>query len=178
MARFNEQVSEMKDLPENLLNSIIHYITGFHNSSGREINELILKPGLSNFYKLFIIQYGLLSVCGIVSNIFVIGYILRYKLYRDVTQAFILNLGLCHFIQSAFVLPVTCLLILSQNWIFGQFLCYFIPLLQVSILCGAVFFFYYYENRKRSGGNMQLRIRNAKCYFVESSMYPSEFQIQ
>lgn len=124
---------EIKDLPENLLAAIYHFLTGIHNSTEREVNELILKPALSNVFVIFIAQYGILSICGIVLNIYIIYYIIRHKLYRDVTHAFMVNLCVCHFVQCAFVLPITLLLILTQNWIFGQFMCYFIPLLQVRL---------------------------------------------
>lgn len=145
MSQFSEIPSQtqrgVKDIPENLLLPIYHYITGIHNSTDKDINHLIIKPALSNVFVLFIIQYGLLSICGICLNIFVISYIVRYKLYRDITHAFIMNLCLCHFVQCAFVLPITLLLILTQNWIFGQFMCYFIPLLQVSQ--SYILYFYY-----------------------------------
>lgn len=136
MNRFSENYNHnnrvVKELPENLLLPIYHYITGIHNATDKDVSNLILKPALSNVFVIFILQYGLLALCGIFLNIYIICYIIRYKLYRDITHAFMVNLCLCHFVQCAFVLPITLLLILTQNWIFGQFLCYFIPLLQVS----------------------------------------------
>lgn len=148
MPRQNEHNAGMKELPDDMLIPIYHYITGIHNATDKDVTELILKPGLSHVYIFFIIQYGLLSLCGVVLSIYTIGYILRYKLYRDVTQAILVNLSLCHFVQCAFVLPITLLLILAQNWVFGQFMCYFIPILQVSIhnkyvLCLFFYLFFY-----------------------------------
>lgn len=122
----------LKDVPEHYLMPIVHYITGLQNLSGKEITEPMVKPALSNYYFLFIIQYGLLAVCGIASNIFIIYYICRHRLYHDGTHAFIINLSLCHLVQCAGVLPVTLMVILIQTWLFGQFMCYFVPLLQVS----------------------------------------------
>lgn len=136
MSRFSDFQSQThrdaKELPENLLLPIYHYITGIHNSSDKDVSNLILKPALSNVFIIFIVQYGLVAICGMLLNIYIICYVIQYKLYRDVTHAFMVNLCLCHFVQCAFVLPITLLLILTQNWIFGQFMCYFIPLLQVS----------------------------------------------
>lgn len=128
----NEKDHPLKDIPENWLGVIVHFVTGSHNVSGRDINEPIVKPALANIYYLFVIQYGFLALFGVLSNCYIIYYIMRYKLYRDVTHAFIANLSLCHLVQSGVVLPVTLMVILIQNWVFGQFMCYFVPLLQVS----------------------------------------------
>lgn len=122
----------LKDIPEHLLTPIVHYITGFHNLTDHDVNEAILKPALSDIYILFIIQYGVLALVGIVANLFIIYYIFQHKLYHDETHAFMVNLCCCHLVQCMFVLPVTLMVILIQNWIFGQFMCYFVPLLQVS----------------------------------------------
>lgn len=122
----------LKDIPEHLLMPIVHFVTGFHNLSDREVNSAFLKPALSNIYVLFIIQYGVLALIGVLANAYIIYYILHHKLYHDGTHAFMVNLCMCHLVQCAFVLPVTLMVILIQNWIFGQFMCYFVPLLQVS----------------------------------------------
>lgn len=127
-----EKENALKDIPEHLLMPIVHFVTGFQNLTDKELSEPILKPALSNIYVLFIIQYGALALIGIAANIYIIYYILHHKLYHDGTHAFMVNLCMCHMVQCAFVLPVTLMLILIQNWIFGQFMCYFVPLLQVS----------------------------------------------
>lgn len=121
----------LKDVPAHWLGPIFHLLTGFHNLTDKEVTEPILKPALENIYFLFIIQYAFLAIVGIASNVYVIYYIIRHRLYRDETHAFIINLSLCHLVQCGGVLPVTLMVILIQNWIFGQFMCYFVPLLQV-----------------------------------------------
>lgn len=121
----------LHQLPEHWLAIIAHYVTGFHNVSGKELTEPIVKPALINIYPLFVTQYALLSIFGIISNLYLIYYIMRYKLYRDVTHAFIMNLAVCHFVQAGIVLPITLMVIIIQNWIYGQFMCFFLPLLQV-----------------------------------------------
>ncbi|KAJ6638993.1 Neuropeptide Y receptor type 2 [Pseudolycoriella hygida] len=122
--------SAVRDVPDHLMNIIMHYITGFHNLSAREISDPIIKPALQQFYIVFIVQYAILVVGGIVSNVYIIYYIVRYKLYTDVTHAFMMNLSICHCIESAFVLPMTLMVIIVQNWVYGQFMCFFLPLLQ------------------------------------------------
>lgn len=127
----SENYENFNNIPEHYLDAITHYVVGFHNET-RDFSEPILKPVVANIYPIFIVQYGLLSLFGIISNSTIIFYIMRYKLYRDVTHAFIVNLAVCHFVQAAIALPITLMVNLIKNFVFGQFLCFFLPLLQVS----------------------------------------------
>lgn len=129
MAKNGEQ---FKSLPDQHILTIYQYITGLENMTDTELSKPILRPGLYDTYILFIIQYALLSLIGMITNIWIIYYIARHKLYRDNTHAFFINLSICHFVQSAFVVPVTLVVIIVHNWILGQFMCYFVPMLQVS----------------------------------------------
>lgn len=130
MAPDSEQ--PLREMPDHWLAVIYQYVTGFQNVSGKEFSEPIIKPALIHIYPLFAVLYGLLTVFGVITNVYLIYYIMRYKLYRDVTHAFLMNLALCHFVQCGVVLPITLMVIIVQNWIYGQFLCFFLPLLQVS----------------------------------------------
>lgn len=123
---------QFKDIPEQYIFPIWHFVTGIENMTDKELSQPILRPGLYDTYYLFIIQYALLSLLGMVVNIWIVYYIFTHKLYRDASHAFFVNLCICHFVQSAFVLPITLLVIIVQNWILGQFMCYFLPMLQVS----------------------------------------------
>ncbi|XP_059615127.1 orexin/Hypocretin receptor type 1 [Phlebotomus argentipes] len=118
-----------EEIPEHWLAVIAHYVLGFRNDTV-DFTAPILKPVAVRFYPLFILQYGLLLVIGLLSNIAVIAYIMHYKLFHDATHSFIVNLAFCHFVQCSVVLPITLMVLLIQNWIFGQFLCFFLPLLQ------------------------------------------------
>lgn len=128
-----ESEQPWREMPDHWLAVIYQYVTGFQNVSGKEFSEPIIKPALIHIYPLFVVLYGLLTFFGVISNLYLIYYIMRYKLYRDVTHAFLMNLALCHFVQCGVVLPITLMVIIVQNWIFGQFLCFFLPLLQVSV---------------------------------------------
>lgn len=100
-----------------------------HNDS---FSGPFLKPIVSQIYPVFVLQYGLLVAVGAVANVLIGCHILRSKLYRDATHAFILNLVLSHCVQCVVVAPMTLTVMLVQNWVFGQFFCYFLPMLQVS----------------------------------------------
>lgn len=125
--------SSLPDHPVSLY-AIYTFITGFENMTETELSKPILRPGLQETYFFFIIQYAILSILGMMTNIWIIYYITRHKLYRDNTHAFFINLSICHFVQSAFVVPVTLVVIIIHNWVLGQFMCYFVPMLQVFIL--------------------------------------------
>lgn len=94
--------------------------------------EPVLRPGVKDTYPLFIIQYGLLAIFSVLSNLAVLAYIFRLRLFYDSTHAFVVNLAICHIAQCVVTLPLSLMVLLIQNWIFGQFLCFFLPFLQVS----------------------------------------------
>ncbi|XP_055389932.1 probable serine/threonine-protein kinase nek3 [Condylostylus longicornis] len=126
----NDENYKDVQIPENYLLLIAEALhNGDFNTTG-DINRPILKGSIRSFYWIFIIQYAVLAILGIISNIAIIIYTLYYKLFKDITHAFIINLGICHVVQCAIVLPITLMVMLIQNWIFGQFLCFFLPMLQ------------------------------------------------
>lgn len=129
MSTVNPQLKSLTDLQ---LMTIYQFMTGANNLTNAELNKPIVRAGLQDTYILFIILYVVLSVLGIVINSAIIVYIFQRKLYCDNTHAFFVNLCICHFVQSAFVLPITLFVIIVHNWILGQFMCYFTPMLQVS----------------------------------------------
>ncbi|KAM8721381.1 hypothetical protein ACLKA7_007279 [Drosophila subpalustris] len=121
-----------KDVPDKYLLAIANFLAGHVNDTEdfERFNGPILKASIKSVYWLFLIQYAALALLGVLMNITIIVYIMYHRLYKDVTHAFITNLALCHFVQCALVLPISLMVMLIQNWIFGQFLCFFLPMLQ------------------------------------------------
>lgn len=114
--------------------AIAEILAGHANSTEdlERLNGPNLKASIKSVYWLFLIQYAALALLGVLMNITIVVYLMYHRLYKDVTHAFIINLALCHFVQCALVLPISLMVMLIQNWIFGQFLCFFLPMLQVS----------------------------------------------
>lgn len=120
--------------PEKYLYKIAQFFDGNFNETELEkiLNAPILKPTIQSSFWIFLIQYALLSVFGIIGNLAIMAYSIYHKLYNDTTHAFLINLSVCHIVQCAVVLPITLVVMLIQHWIFGKFLCFFLPMLQVS----------------------------------------------
>ncbi|XP_042882703.1 neuropeptide F receptor-like [Penaeus japonicus] len=121
--------SDLHQIPDKFLGQIIHNLQSFPNETVNFADPQ-LRKSLTNIYPVFLVMYGLLVVLGTVGNVAMITYILRRRLYRDPTCAFIMNIGVCNVIMSVLLLPLSLAILLIQNWIFGSFLCYFVPMLQ------------------------------------------------
>ncbi|KAH8246419.1 hypothetical protein KR026_009875 [Drosophila bipectinata] len=122
----------LKDIHDKYTMAIAHFLDLQENDTldMEQLKGPILKSTIKSVYWLFLIQYAALALLGVVLNVAIVVYIMYHRLYKDVTHAFIINLALCHFVQCALVLPISLMVMLLQNWIFGQFLCFFLPMLQ------------------------------------------------
>lgn len=120
-------------LPTSALRDMMHYVLGFENVTHTDFSSPFVRPGLEASYPLYVFQYAALAVLAIVGNVCVLSFIVRRRLYRDSTHAFLANLSVAYLVQLCLVTPFTLMLILVQNWIYGRFMCFFTPLLQVSL---------------------------------------------
>ena len=70
---------------------------------------------------------------GIIVNAVISAVITRRKLYlTDNTHLCVLNLSVAFLIQLIVVVPLTLFVIVVHNWVLGSFICYSLPILQVS----------------------------------------------
>lgn len=124
---------DLASIPDQYLETIAHYLIGLKNLSKYEdLSKPQLRPSVVKIYPLFILLYALIIVIGIMANFGMIYHISRNKLYRDPTYAYLVNIAISDIVKCIFVLPITLAVLLIQNWIFGKFMCFFLPMLQVS----------------------------------------------
>ncbi|KAK8383941.1 hypothetical protein O3P69_016000 [Scylla paramamosain] len=119
----------LRTLPDKYLDQIIHVLESFPNETV-DIGKPHLRKSLETVYPLFLVLYGVVMVAGAVGNVAMALQILRRRLYRESTSAYLLNVALCNVLMVTVLLPFSLAILLIQNWVFGSFLCYFIPMLQ------------------------------------------------
>ena len=125
--------SELAGLEEELtedhyMSKVLEFIAAFSNET--DFREPHLRPSLHYVYPLFIFLYATVGVVGIVGNAAVLFLIGHRRLYHDQTFLLMSNLALSNLVHCAFSLPITLANMLIQNWLFGSFLCFFLPMLQ------------------------------------------------
>lgn len=122
---------DINEIPNQWLEIIVHYITGFRNDTV-DFSRPHLRPSIIKIYPLFVFMYAALIITGTLTNFAMVYHIVKYRLYRDPTYAFLINMAIADVIKCVFVLPISLTVLLVQNWVFGKFLCFFLPMLQVS----------------------------------------------
>lgn len=112
------------EIEENIkkIDKYLHGKDEIGNNTQHDFSQPIVREALEKYLPFLICLYGMLMLSGVIGNIILIAYIVKQKLYHNETHGFIINLALCHILQCSFVLPITILIIVLQNWIFGQFL--------------------------------------------------------
>ena len=89
----------------------------------------IIRSALQYVYPLFILIHVIVVVVGAVGNCGMLIVVIKRRLYHDPMYFFLGNLALSDFFKAAIVLPITLVHLLIQNWIFGSFLCYILPMM-------------------------------------------------
>ena len=101
------------------------------NKSGRvDFTKPYVSLSLRYVYPLFVFLYATVGVVGVVGNAAMLFVIVRRRLYHDQTFFLMGNLALSNLIKCIFCLPITLANMLIQNWLFGSFICFFLPMLQ------------------------------------------------
>ena len=127
----NAHLDEMNKIPDRWLSVIAQFLMGLRNDTETDFSKPHLRPSVVRVYPLFLFLYAVVIGVGTVSNIAVICTIFKHRLYRDPTYGYIVNLAIANIVKCVLVLPISLTILLVQNWIFGSFLCFFLPMLQV-----------------------------------------------
>ena len=101
-----------------------------------DLTQIHLRPVFkpASVLGITLLFYGALILVGIVVNAVISAVITRRKLYlTDNTHLCVLNLSLAFLMQLIVVVPLTLFVIVVHNWVLGSFICYTLPIIQVSI---------------------------------------------
>jgi hypothetical protein len=82
------------------------------------------------FSYILIFIYAIIFLIGLIANIFVIVMIIKRRRMRTLTNRFLLNLAISDLIATLVCLPPTAYHYYDKRWIFGEFLCRFVPFMQ------------------------------------------------
>lgn len=100
-----------------------------------DLTQIHLRPVFkpASMMGITLLFYGALILVGIIVNAVISAVITRRKLYlTDNTHLCVLNLSVAFLIQLIVVVPLTLFVIVVHNWVLGSFICYSLPILQVS----------------------------------------------
>ncbi|CAG5122349.1 unnamed protein product [Candidula unifasciata] len=114
---------------ETYIELIIQFMTN-NNHTGIDFREPFVKPSLRYVYPLFMFLHATVGVVGVAGNAAMVIIIGKHRLYQDQTYFLMTNLAMADLIKCMVVLPITLANLLIQNWLFGSFLCFFLPMLQ------------------------------------------------
>jgi len=79
---------------------------------------------------LFLFASAIIFLIGLIANIFVIVVIIKCRRMRTLTNRFLLNLAISDLLATLICLPTNIYHHYDKRWIFGEFLCRFIPFIQ------------------------------------------------
>ncbi|XP_064630803.1 prolactin-releasing peptide receptor-like [Lineus longissimus] len=111
------------------IDMIARWLDGNMLNGSLNVQHKIRKP-LQYVYPLFIFLHALTVIGGVTGNIGILVIVIRKKLYNDPLYFFMANLAISDIIKSVFVLPLTLTNLMMTNWVFGSFICFFLPMLQ------------------------------------------------
>lgn len=89
-----------------------------------------VRPSLRYVYPMFMFLHALIGIAGFIGNVGILFIIGKHRLYRDQTFFYFGNIAFADIIKCIIVLPITLANLLIHNWIFGSFLCFFLPMIQ------------------------------------------------
>ncbi|XP_025204296.1 prolactin-releasing peptide receptor [Melanaphis sacchari] len=122
--------NQFDDLPHKWVAVVADYLRGFRNDT-TDFNRPQLRSSVRHTYPAFVCGYSALIMAGALCNAYVLAIVARKRLYAaDPVYVYVANLAVTGIVECVSVLPISLMVLLVQNWIFGRFLCFFLPMLQ------------------------------------------------
>ncbi|XP_072389189.1 prolactin-releasing peptide receptor [Diabrotica undecimpunctata] len=129
MDRENYSSNPLDHMPAYVWEAIHPLLLGV-NDTELDLRKPHIKAVVINSYPYVIFIYGLLICLGVSGNLFMFAYIINKKLYKDETYSFLLNNALSDTVKCVVVLPLSLYVLLVKNWVLGELLCSFMPMIQ------------------------------------------------
>ncbi|CAF0743370.1 unnamed protein product [Rotaria sp. Silwood1] len=83
--------------------------------------------------------YAIIFLIGLIANIFVIIVIIKCRRMRTLTNRFLLNLAVSDLLATVICIPPNAYHHYDKRWIFGEFLCRFVPFIQGASVAVSIF---------------------------------------
>ncbi|WAR21497.1 NPY5R-like protein, partial [Mya arenaria] len=100
------------------------------NDTSFDFTQPYIRRSMRYVYPLFMFLYAAVGLVGFIGNVALLVVTGKRRLYQDQTYFFMGNLAFSDLIKCVIVLPISLANMLVQNWIFGSFLCFFLPMIQ------------------------------------------------
>ncbi|XP_052127181.1 uncharacterized protein LOC127750221 [Frankliniella occidentalis] len=125
------------------LEAVINWLSGFRNDT-HDFSRPQLRLGIEPFWGLFVALYGAVVVLGLIMNVLAITRMWRAPGSAGrgasnsrgprTTMRLLTNICVANMLQCAVVLPLSAIVLMVQNWVFGPVMCYVLPMIQTSSL--------------------------------------------
>lgn len=109
---------------------IIQWLAEEDGTDVESLKKTRVKPALQEIFYIFIVLYGIVGLVGTVASITMMVNICRRHVVSVPTFALLTNLAFCSLITALGVLPLTLVVLLMKNWVFGSVICFLYPMLQ------------------------------------------------
>ncbi|CAG9858925.1 unnamed protein product [Phyllotreta striolata] len=116
-------------MPEEVWRALAPLVAGV-NASEVDLCKPRLKEVFFNYYGLVYFFYGILVCYGFLCNSFIFYIIIKKKLYNDPLYSFLLNNAISDIVKCCVVVPLSLYVLMIRNWVLGELLCTFLPMIQ------------------------------------------------
>lgn len=119
-----------QDEPEiGYLNQVFWWLER-RNDTTFDFTQPYIKKSVKYVYPIFVFLYSVVGLVGMIGNITMLVIMGKRGLYHNPTFFFLGNMAFSDLIKCIFALPISLANMLVQNWIFGSFMCFFLPMIQ------------------------------------------------